>query len=118
MLRGRKLVPLERAVQLITDEPARLFGLRDRGRLAEGCHADLVVFDPETVGSEHADARARPARRHGPPHRGFDRRRARAGERRRDRADGKATETLPGTVFAAAGTPRPSRPADPSECAA
>ncbi len=51
MLRGRKLVGLERAVQLITDEPARLFGLVDRGRLAEGHHADVVVFDPETVGA-------------------------------------------------------------------
>jgi len=48
-LRGRKLLPLERAVQLMTDEPARYFGLRERGRLAEGWHADIVVFDPETV---------------------------------------------------------------------
>jgi N-acyl-D-aspartate/D-glutamate deacylase len=54
MLRGRKLVPIERAVQMITDTPAQLFGLRDRGRIAEGSHADLVVLDPETVGSEPA----------------------------------------------------------------
>jgi len=53
-LRGRRLVSLERAVQLITDVPARLFGLRDRGRLAEGCYGDLVVFDPETIDSEPA----------------------------------------------------------------
>jgi N-acyl-D-aspartate/D-glutamate deacylase len=53
-LRGRKLVSLERAVQLLTDEPARLFGLRDRGRLEAGHRADVVVFDPETVGSEAA----------------------------------------------------------------
>jgi len=51
MLRGRKLVSLERAVQLITDDPARLFGLTDRGRLAEGYHADVVVFDPEQIGA-------------------------------------------------------------------
>ena len=50
-LRGRKLVSLERAVQLMTDVPARLFGLRDRGRLEEGAFADVVVFDPETVDS-------------------------------------------------------------------
>ena len=48
-LRGRKLVPLERAVQLLTDEPASLFGLRERGRVAEGYHADVVVFNPETI---------------------------------------------------------------------
>jgi N-acyl-D-aspartate/D-glutamate deacylase len=54
MLRGRKLVSLERAVQLITDAPARLFGLRDRGRIAEGYHADLVLLDPKTVNAEHA----------------------------------------------------------------
>ncbi|MER7412439.1 MULTISPECIES: N-acyl-D-amino-acid deacylase family protein [Streptomyces] len=48
-LRGRKLVGLERAVQMLTDEPARLFGLRDRGRIAEGAHADLVLFDPERI---------------------------------------------------------------------
>jgi N-acyl-D-aspartate/D-glutamate deacylase len=53
-LRGRKLVSLERAVQLMTDVPARLFGLRDRGRVAEGGFADLVVFDPDTIDSEGA----------------------------------------------------------------
>lgn len=54
MIRGRKLLPLERAVQLITDVPAQLFGLRDRGRLVPGMFADIVVFDPETIGSEPA----------------------------------------------------------------
>ena len=54
MLRGRKLLTLERAVQLITDAPARLFGLRNRGRIAEGWHADVVLFDPATVGAEPA----------------------------------------------------------------
>ncbi|KIF03208.1 aminoacylase [Streptomyces sp. RSD-27] len=48
-LRGRRLVPLERAVRMLTDDPARLFGLRERGRIAEGWHADLVLFDPERI---------------------------------------------------------------------
>jgi N-acyl-D-aspartate/D-glutamate deacylase len=53
-LRGRKLASLERAVQMLTQEPAELFGLTDRGTLIEGAHADIVVFDPETIGSENA----------------------------------------------------------------
>jgi N-acyl-D-aspartate/D-glutamate deacylase len=53
-LRGRKLVTLERAVQLITEVPARLLGLRDRGHLAVGSFADIVVLDAETVDSEPA----------------------------------------------------------------
>ncbi|MFI8323416.1 amidohydrolase family protein [Streptomyces sp. NPDC085529] len=48
-LRGRKLVPLEQAVRMLSDDPARLFGLRERGRIAEGFHADLVLFDPERI---------------------------------------------------------------------
>jgi N-acyl-D-aspartate/D-glutamate deacylase len=54
MIRGRQLVPLEQAIRLITDAPAQLFGLRDRGRLEVGYWADVVVFDPERIGSEDA----------------------------------------------------------------
>ncbi|CAM5669331.1 D-aminoacylase OS=Streptomyces alboniger OX=132473 GN=CP975_15040 PE=4 SV=1 [Streptomyces alboniger] len=48
-LRGRRLVGLEQAVKMLTDDPARLFGLRERGRIVEGFHADLVLFDPERI---------------------------------------------------------------------
>ena len=47
-LRGKQLIGLEEAIHDLTDAPARLFGLRDRGRLAEGWIADVVVLDPAT----------------------------------------------------------------------
>ena len=49
-VRERNLLPVEEAVQLLTDEPARLYGVKERGRIAEGYHADLVIFDPTSVG--------------------------------------------------------------------
>jgi N-acyl-D-aspartate/D-glutamate deacylase len=39
---------------MMTGQPAELFGLRERGVLAEGNAADLFIFDPDTVGSEPA----------------------------------------------------------------
>ena len=51
-LRGRKLATVERAVQMMTQVPAQLFGLRGRGVIEVGGHADLVLIDPETVDSE------------------------------------------------------------------
>ncbi|MGW8374460.1 D-aminoacylase [Streptomyces sp. ODS28] len=48
-LRGRRLMGLEQAVRMLTDDPARLFGLRERGRITEGWHADLVLFDPARI---------------------------------------------------------------------
>ncbi len=50
-LRGRQLVSMEQAVHLMSDVPARVFGLHGRGRVATGYQADLVLFDPTTVGA-------------------------------------------------------------------
>jgi dihydroorotase len=43
-----RVVPLARAVELLTCGPARCFGL-DAGRVVEGGAADLVVVDPDRV---------------------------------------------------------------------
>jgi N-acyl-D-aspartate/D-glutamate deacylase len=48
-LRGRRLLTVEEAVRLMTSAPASLFGLRDRGVLRAGAHADVTIFDPATV---------------------------------------------------------------------
>jgi N-acyl-D-aspartate/D-glutamate deacylase len=56
-VREHQVVTLEEAVRLITDVPARLYGLKERGRIAEGWHADLVMFDPATV--DHGPERTR-----------------------------------------------------------
>jgi N-acyl-D-aspartate/D-glutamate deacylase len=49
-VRARGLLSWEQAVRLLTDIPARLYGLRGRGRLVSGSFADVVVLDPTTVG--------------------------------------------------------------------
>lgn len=48
LVRERK-ISLDAALKKMTSEPAKIFGLTDRGRLQEGMPADLVVFDPDTV---------------------------------------------------------------------
>ena len=45
----RRLMPLEEAIRRLTRLPAQNWKLRDRGCLDPGCHADLVVFDPDSI---------------------------------------------------------------------
>jgi len=50
-VRERKVLSLEEAVRRMTSDPADFFGIKDRGRIAPGMAADLVIFDPASVGS-------------------------------------------------------------------
>jgi N-acyl-D-aspartate/D-glutamate deacylase len=49
LVREKGLFTLEELIHQFTEVPARLYGLRDRGRIAEGTWADLVMFDPAIV---------------------------------------------------------------------
>lgn len=49
MVREKKLLSLEEAVAKMTSWPAQRLKLSDRGRIQEGCKADIVLFDPDTV---------------------------------------------------------------------
>ncbi|MBX3024995.1 amidohydrolase family protein [bacterium] len=48
-VREKGVLSLEEAVRRLTSQAADVFGIRDRGRLAVGQAADVVVFDPRTV---------------------------------------------------------------------
>lgn len=51
-VRDKEVMSLERAVQRITTEPAALFGITERGRIAPGLAADFAIFDLATIGSD------------------------------------------------------------------
>ncbi len=50
-VREQKVLSLEEAIRKMTSFPAQAAGLKDRGLLKEGFAADLVLFDPATVGA-------------------------------------------------------------------
>ena len=55
--RDRSLLSLESAVNKLTDVPARLYGLKERGRVEEGWWADLVVFDAAEIAPAEVEVR-------------------------------------------------------------
>ncbi len=50
-VRERQIMSLEQAVARLTAQPADLFGIKGRGRLAFGNAADIAIFDPDRIGS-------------------------------------------------------------------
>ena len=51
LVRTDPVFTVEELVHEFTDVPARLYGLVDRGRIREGFHADITVFDPDRIAS-------------------------------------------------------------------
>jgi len=41
---------LPTAIRKVTSDPADVYGIIDRGRLIPGAHADMILFDPDTIG--------------------------------------------------------------------
>ena len=48
--RDKGLMPLEQAVKKLTSDQAKFFGIKNRGVLKVGAHADMLLFDPAAVG--------------------------------------------------------------------
>ncbi len=48
--RDKRLMPLEQAVKKLTSDQAKFFGIKNRGVLKVGAHADMLLFDPASVG--------------------------------------------------------------------
>jgi N-acyl-D-amino-acid deacylase len=49
-VRKKKALTLEQAIWRLTAQPASIFRIKGRGLIREGYYADLVAFDPDTVG--------------------------------------------------------------------
>lgn len=51
-VREKRVIRLSEAVNRLTEEPAKLLGLKERGLLKEGYWGDVVVFDAKTIGDK------------------------------------------------------------------
>ncbi|MDE0943807.1 MAG: amidohydrolase family protein [Alphaproteobacteria bacterium] len=51
-VREKEAFSLEEAIRMLTSRTAEVMGITDRGRLAQGMPADVVIFDPATVGDQ------------------------------------------------------------------
>ena len=49
-VRDLRTMSLQEAIRRLTSQPASIFGMTDRGMIKEGMAADLLLFDPATVG--------------------------------------------------------------------
>jgi len=49
-VRDEHVIPLEEAIRKLTSLPAATLRVKERGQLTPGYLADVVVFDPKTIG--------------------------------------------------------------------
>lgn len=56
-VRERQMLSFEEAIHLMTDVQAKLYGISQRGQLQEGWYADVIVLDPNTIGSDEVAMR-------------------------------------------------------------
>ena len=56
-VRERQALTLEEGVRRLTSDPAEVFGVRNRGRLAPGLAADVAIFDAARIGSTNRGER-------------------------------------------------------------
>ncbi len=56
-VKERDLISWEEAVSLISDAPAKMYGIKERGQLTEGYFADVNVINPETIAVRPTEVR-------------------------------------------------------------
>ena len=83
-VRERGDFDMAEGIRRLTSHPADLYGIQNRGRIAVGAQADMLLFDPATVGVIAGRAGRRPAGRRPPHHPPADRRAWRVLQRRHD----------------------------------